>query len=654
MNAARAALAAVILLMGIWANHNPDIIDGWVDGGIASQSDEPAALVGLQTEEEWLVLRVQFPGNPFSQTKADSMLGGDGSATSYINQMSGSESSLKITETAEIWTAPHAEGHWGADSTDERDIGVTNLIEEAAQALLTGTDLSRWDFDGDGTVDRILILHSGLAQESGGGANAIWSHMSWLDEPLSIGDWSVSHYTIASLDSGIGTVIHEMLHQMGAHDLYDVHSDLPSSNWNGLGDWDIMASGNWNGNGAVPSMPGAATLDLIGAKRSTVVDTDIGGSFVVGPISDGGISLAIEIAPGETIWITLRGDSGFDSALPGHGIIVEHSDDNNGNAPDNLVNTDPDNAWVKIIEADGDDGLQRGRDTGSASDAFSVGDEFGADGMMIRDNRGRLVPWTVTVEEMTIGSATVVIEPNGESSADILTPRDPIQYIPGEFTYAQVTASQPCTLEVSLSWAQSGGQAQPEYIEIPVGTHDIQILGSPSGISDSGSLSGVIGCEGETMTNIQLDWFRIGHRLSTEELHVVVSWESPTTVEVKPEYEGDEERTYSITVEGAASRIATTSSPVSLSPGDPIVLDIDPSGLLEPGMLARGNLVLSDSHGTELRIPLLLEAESPFTGDGWVAWLAEPSNGLLIISVLLAISVVSGGRRQVQPPSESA
>ena len=50
MNAARAALAAAILLMGIWANLNTDVIDGWVDDGIASQSDEPAALVGLQTE----------------------------------------------------------------------------------------------------------------------------------------------------------------------------------------------------------------------------------------------------------------------------------------------------------------------------------------------------------------------------------------------------------------------------------------------------------------------------------------------------------------------------------------------------------------------------------------------------------------------------
>ena len=57
MNAARVVLAAAILLMGVWANLNSDVIDGWVDGGIAVQSDEPASLVGLQEEEEWLIVR---------------------------------------------------------------------------------------------------------------------------------------------------------------------------------------------------------------------------------------------------------------------------------------------------------------------------------------------------------------------------------------------------------------------------------------------------------------------------------------------------------------------------------------------------------------------------------------------------------------------
>ena len=650
MNAARVAIATTLLLVGLWANLNSEVIDGWVDDGVAAQGEE-SELVGLQTEEEWLVLRVQFPGQPFSQSKADSMLGGDGSAASYIDQMSNSASTLSITESSEIWASPHPESHWGADSDEERDVGVGSLVGQSAAALLSGEDLSRWDFDDDGVVDRLLILHSGGAQESGGGSDAIWSHMSWLDIPLEVGVWQVEHYTIASLDSGIGTVVHEMLHQMGAHDLYDVHSDLPSSNWNGLGDWDIMASGNWNGNGAVPSMPGAATLNLIGAQRSITVDPSIGGSFEMAPISDGGSSLAIPIAPGETIWMTMRGDVGFDSALPGHGIIIEHSDDNNGNAPDNLVNTDPDNAWVKIIEADGDDGLQRGRDTGSSGDAFSTGDEFGSDGMIIRDNRGRMVPWTASVTSMSVASATLVIEPAEVSSAEVLTPRSPIQLISGESAYATIITSQPCNLEISLSTSYSGDQAS-EHIEIPVGSHDVEILSSEEASSDSGRLHGVVGCEGEAKTDIQIDWAIVGHRLSEEELHAVVAWDSPSTVQLRPQYEGDGERTYSVLVEGAASRISSSNTPVTLSPGDPIALHIDPAGLLEPGMIARGNLVLSDVHGEEQRIPLLLEAESPFTGDGLFAWLAEPSNGLLLICLLLAVSVLTGGRGIALTPSE--
>ena len=67
MNAARAILAATLLLVGLWANLNPEVIDGWVDDGVTAQSDD-ADLVSLHAEEEWLVLRVQFPCQPFSQS----------------------------------------------------------------------------------------------------------------------------------------------------------------------------------------------------------------------------------------------------------------------------------------------------------------------------------------------------------------------------------------------------------------------------------------------------------------------------------------------------------------------------------------------------------------------------------------------------------
>ena len=69
-------------------------------------------------------------------------------------------------------------------------------------------------------------------------------------------------------------------------------------------------------------------------------------------------------------------------------------------------------------------------------------------------------------------------------------------------------------------------------------------------------------------------------------------------------------------------------------------------------MIARGNLVLSDIHGEEQRIPVILEAESPFTGDGLFAWVAEPSNGLFVICLLLAVSVLTGGRGRAQAPGQ--
>ena len=120
-----------------------------------------------------------------------------------------------------------------------------------------------------------------------------------------------------------------------------------------------------------------------------------------------GSYLEIPIAPNEWVRFTLRVDSGFDSGLPGFGVIVEIQDQNNGDARNNLVNTDPDKAWLKIIEADGDAALQRGRDSGVPGDAFSQGDQLGANGMQIRDSRGRLVQWVATIEKIDSKEAVI-------------------------------------------------------------------------------------------------------------------------------------------------------------------------------------------------------------------------------------------------------
>ena len=131
-------------------------------------------------------------------------------------------------------------------------------------------------------IDRVLFLHDSEPQETGGGPDSIWSHFSYLDEEVHHNGFRFQHYTISSVKSGIGTIIHEMLHQMGGYDLYDVHGDVPSRDWNGIGDWGIMASGNWNGGGSIPALPTASTLSIIDPGRDLIeIDVQENSSYTI-------------------------------------------------------------------------------------------------------------------------------------------------------------------------------------------------------------------------------------------------------------------------------------------------------------------------------------------------------------------------------------
>ena len=130
-----------------------------------------------------------------------------------------------------------------------------------------------------------------------------------MSSPIEIDQWEIKHYTISSLDSGLGTLVHEMIHQMGAYDLYDVNSDLPSRTWNGLGDWDIMASGNWNGNAMTPAMPGGATLLTINGPGVESINPQIRQNITLFPMSSTENRtrvVSIDTAPDEFVLITYR------------------------------------------------------------------------------------------------------------------------------------------------------------------------------------------------------------------------------------------------------------------------------------------------------------------------------------------------------------
>lgn len=649
----RIIVIASLLLGSMFVATNPSKVNDVITSSIGSQSDDGYNVVGLDADERWPVLRVSFPGKPFPNSLLAEIFEGDLSAKRYFSEISGGNTNLTTTIIDDVWESQYADSYWGEDSEHERDTGgesggARELARQAIASLLKNQDPAQWDLDGDYVIDRLLILHSGQPQEEGGTSNAIWSHFSPFYEPVQIGDYRFEHYTMASVYGGLGVIAHEMLHQMGAVDLYDVHSDSPTKSWYGLGDWDIMASGNWISDGDRPSLPSSSTLELIGALENRVISLDRDSNITLEPISIGGSPIKMEIAPDEFIWVTQRSDIGFDSGLPGHGILVEHQDLEFGDIGSNLVNTDPTRPWVKIIEADGDDALLRASNYGSAGDIFSEGDRFGHTGNQIWDNMGRLVPWTITVTSVSKYNSTIEFDYVGDPSTTVLVPRSPIVLLRDEGIFAEVISEVDCRIVYNL--ALSGGDRidsrnnNSMLIDYDSDRISFEILQLSDLSGSEGEVTGTIGCTDRPMTSISLKWLLVNHRLSEDELQSEIAWDVQSTVNLYPDYEGDGPRSYTVTIDGPAGRIARSSTSGELNPGDPIVLEVDPAGLLEPRMVARGHLLLVDSNNIVQRIPIVLNADGdlPF---GPLNWLAVPSNAVCTILVLMALSIATGNRK---------
>ena len=665
---ARVAIAIAIVLAGQWLAGQPNlympIFDAIREEVIMTNDAE---IVEMQDDERWLVVIVEFPGalaDSNTVDRANSMLMGANSAATYFSEISSGRSTLTADVQTTIHTAHHSEAAYGRDSGADRDVGdestggPAGLVEEALTETFDNVDMAPYDFDKDGWVDRLLVIHTGDAQEDGGGQNSIWSHYAPLSPGFEAGGKSIGAYTMASFSSnGLGTMIHEMLHMMGAVDLYDVHTAVPSSDWSGVGAWDIMASGNWNGNGRTPALPTSGTLDLIGAIEP--LDLSIGSlvaenqSYTILPHVPNAGTVRFTIAPGEYIWMETRVNAGFDRDLPAHGLLVTQENRHHADFEHNEVNRDPDHAYLKVIEADQDASLENGIDD-DEGDIFTSG-SFGADGIQIRDGHGRLVPWTVSIDSVDSSGADITVSHPGPGHAEIMPPRTPTRLLGDENVPITFTAKQEC-----MPWSQltsSDGRVVSlvgARMLIAGETADFPLAFSQSATpGTTGFIEGTLGCGTQNpATDIKLEWSIVSNRLIPELLEGEIDVTEVITLEHVLSFDGTGTTSYDVVIEGPLSRIATTDDRQSLGPGSVIALEINPNGLLSPGMLANGKVQLYDEFGLAGEFNVSLQAEPPGSVGGVLMWLAEPSNNVQLISILMAFWVISSGPRGGKKNSE--
>ena len=641
-------IAIMLSLLSVVAFANGEALNEWVkEHAITIQSEEQGPLVGITEQEVWLVVLIDFPdqneNSNCDQQRASNLI--DQGARDHLNQGFSPESTLDIDYHDRIVTTDYGMADYGHDIDGENDVGRKGvnphtLAQEVVLEIKDEVpDWSKYDLNDDGWVDRFLILHCVKPQEDGGGSSSrIWSHFSSIEEVVELpNELKISHYTISSQHSSnnFGTIMHEMYHQLGAADLYAVHDDTVNQNWKGIGKWDIMASGNWNGNGAWPALPSSPSIELIGGERHQDMILEwMPGTNCTGPVytfeghSQGGNSLKIPIGEQEYVWIEYRSDSGYDSNLPGNGLLVLQQDLRAGEVEDNLVNSHPERAWLKVIEADGEQNMVAGNNDGEESDVFDDGESFGSEGITIRNRDGVLVDWKAVV---SVDNGTYSVEfssPECGHITDIELPDYGSVLTPGD--------NIPITAEcagIEFDLVSSDGR------ELSVENGEIKF--SSSGIVGVvGLITGTISCAQGTDFDVKHEFEILGNIPIESTFEANIPTVESSVVEIPVQFKGDGTQMWLVGLDGPLSRVAETQVNQELSDGSKIVLDINPSGLLVEGMVVRGEVILaSDSgHNYHINIELVAGDEEESTIEEWTS----PAKLIPIALGLCAIWVVLG------------
>ncbi len=229
--------------------------------------------------------------------------GPSGQALKTVHKYYWTESgnSLSFEGTVFNWvTANSNAATYGANTgIDDFDANAPLLVTEAVTKAVAATTINLTDYDiedpydlngngiisePDGFIDHIMVIHSSISEESGGGVlgnDAIWSHYSHVNYT---GDASTMgfaipgtnlrgfSYSIEPIDAGIGVFSHEFGHDLGVPDEYDYKFSTVGDT---VGYWSLMSYGSWAGS----PIPGSSPISFSPYARELLQST-YGGNWI--------------------------------------------------------------------------------------------------------------------------------------------------------------------------------------------------------------------------------------------------------------------------------------------------------------------------------------------------------------------------------------
>lgn len=236
------------------------------------------------------------------------------------------------------------------------------LARDAVALADATVDFRQYDLDNDNHLDGVFVVHAGPGGEDTGNTNHCWSHAipsfnyTTADGVIIDGATNVPEINLvtSSLDTTlccIGVMCHELGHVVGLPDLYD-----GSRNTWGVGYWSLMGYGAWGAGGNTPWSPSHADAwckRRVNWQTLTSITTN---TFGLRILDNETHSAAYRVwrngIVGDTFFVLEnRQNKGFDSPLPGHGLLIWHIDPRYGGTYHNVVD---------LEEADGEEDLEHG------------------------------------------------------------------------------------------------------------------------------------------------------------------------------------------------------------------------------------------------------------------------------------------------------
>ena len=238
----------------------------------------------------------------------------------------------------------------------------TNAVKEANAEI----DFTRYDNNKDGKVDMIYFLVAGYSSSyEGNNKGYLWPHASNLSfysgttydgKRLDRYACSTELYGFEGTPStvkveGIGTICHEFSHVLGLPDFYDTDYEDGGGKSHDPGGWDVMAGGADYNYGRSPVGYTFYERYALGwAQANTITES---GEYSLEPVNTAREGYILR-TPVENEFFTIenRQRTGWDSYLPGHGMIVTRVDSTNTSIwSNNKVNANPAHNYFELLRA---------------------------------------------------------------------------------------------------------------------------------------------------------------------------------------------------------------------------------------------------------------------------------------------------------------